>query len=220
MKRLLLLLFTALVLSPAVLMNRPTLQAAGPAQNQKPPNQKQFNLQGVWDDGGDVVHISQNGPAVTAKWEKTTSCKHGGTEESYQSEFKSTLVGNRLTGEATYCNYGDEYARGKQWGRIELTVSADGNTLSATQYMKDVRKDGTTENKVDYVMKRSCKEDKERLCGSVAAASQALEYMTGDNTVASAAESYALFQGYLREQLDKLSAEICADNDLQNKIDQ
>ncbi|MGH9969984.1 MAG: hypothetical protein ACREBG_19620 [Pyrinomonadaceae bacterium] len=125
-------------------------------QTRKPKNQKPFNLQGKWDDAGDVVNITQKGATVTAKWEKWSSCKHGATEESLQAEFKATLVGNKLTGEAKYCNYGDELAKGIQWGRIELTVSSDGNTLSAIQYMKNVTKSGTREVKVDYVMKRSC----------------------------------------------------------------
>jgi hypothetical protein len=119
---------TTLLFSPTVL-----------TQQQGSQDQKKINLQGKWDEGGDVVDITQNGTAVTAKWEKTSTCKHGETVDSYQNEFTATLEGNKLTkGKATYCSYGDASQRGKQWGDINLTIKADG-TLSAVLYMKDER---------------------------------------------------------------------------------
>ncbi len=191
--------------------------SAALAQNQKPPTQKQFNLQGVWideEDGGEVK-ITQNGTSVTAVYTKESTCEYGETVERLHGGFQGTLTGKNLSGTAVTCYYGHgPKALGiRRDDKIELTVSDDGNTLTAIQQVR-FRLPFT------FTLTRSCQEDKERLCGSVAAASQALEYMSGDNTVASATESYALFQGYLREQLDRLRAEVCDNKDLQNKIDQ
>lgn len=189
------------------------------SQQQGSNNQKPFNLQGKWDDGGDVVDITQFGATVIAKKQKTNSCKHGGTEDSYHTEYKVTLVGNnKLEGEATYCDYGDEYARGKQWGRIEMTVSADGNTLSATQYMKDVRKDGTREVKEKFEMKRLCKPDAKGACADLAKAEKTVTTAIGA-TVASAA-SYAALKQDLSSQLNQLRNNFCNDPAALSKLDE
>lgn len=79
MKRLLLLLVTALVLSPAVLMNRPTLQAARPAQNQMP-----LNLNGKWTTSdGDQVMVEHRGQSVRATFISGAVCPNGGTRSYY-----------------------------------------------------------------------------------------------------------------------------------------
>lgn len=212
MKRLLLLLFTALVLSPAVLMNRPTLQAAGPPRNQKPTNQPQFNLQGVWDEGGDEVKITQNGGSVTAIYTKESTCEYRGTVERVHAGFQGTLTGNQLSGTALTCYYGPTAIGIRRDDKIVLTVSKDGKTLTAIQQVR-------SREPFTFTLTRSCKEDKEKLCGSVAAASQALERMVGDNDAQRSRSSHVFFQDYINEELDKVRAELC-DQDLQKQIDQ
>jgi hypothetical protein len=192
---------TTFLFSPSVL-----------TQQQVSKNQKTINLQGKWDDGGDVVNLIQNGVTVTAKWEKLSSCKHGKTEESFPAEFKATLAGNKLTGEAKYCNYGDESAKGAQWGPIQLTVSPDGNTLSAIQTMYNVTTRGTREVKVEFEMKRICKPDPKESCGELALAAGRAVNNAIRTTVASAA-SYATLKQNLSSQLDQLRNAFC-DNPL------
>ncbi len=212
MKRLLLLLFTALVLSPDILMNRPTLQAAGPLPNQK-ANQKRFNLQGVWDEGGDEVKITQDGASVTASYSRESTCEYRGTVEPFHAGFQGTLTGNQLSGTAVSCYHGATAIGITRDDKIDLTVSEDGNTLTAIQRVR-------SREPFEFTLTRSCKEDKERLCGSVAAASKTLERMAGDNDVKAAGSSHAFFRDYISEQLDKLRAELCDDKDLQKQIDQ
>jgi hypothetical protein len=215
MERLLLLLLTALVLSPAVLMNRPTLQAAGPAQNQLP-----LNLNGKWttSDGEDVI-VVHRGQSVRATFIAGAVCPYGGTRSYYIS---GQLRGNTLSGDmmrctrisnlVNKCNVNSLYTTSFKSQVSPASISGEWRyewfdskeeDASGCQYQRNSSKDGENH----FSLTRAC--DNANLCATLNSAYQSVSRAVDTlNSGGRPPTSFADFKANLSRQLDTVQEEL------------
>jgi hypothetical protein len=98
-----------------------------------------IDLTGAWTDGAYPITIAQSGADVTAVYTETQVCDFrddSGGSQPYPGnvDFVGTFVDGELTGTIDVCHWGtgNPLGIGVFEEPIQLSVSADGNTLSGT----------------------------------------------------------------------------------------
>lgn len=215
MKRILFLLLVAFAFSPALEISRS--QSTGQSQDSR------INLSGLWEDAGREVVITDSQSSVTAKYSQTTPCNHEGTVTRYAPDFEVSGTGKTLIGIGKICYYGpkkepvkppatpNNYPRGVKEEKVEIIVSADGNTLEGELEGYD--------GKIRFTLTRKCKPDSGRLCTALADASQAVTGAITSTTPASSA-SYSALQQSLSNQLGQARNELCNNPDALSKLEE
>lgn len=113
-----------------------SLAGDGPDFSEDFPSER--NLNGLWEDGGREIRITQSGNAVTALYVMPHTCDHAdGTGEMSETDldFNGTIDGDRVTGEIIICRYGfDDGGNGFIPTTFEVSINADDTEMRGTWY--------------------------------------------------------------------------------------
>ena len=213
MKRVLFLLLVAFAFSPAVETSR--------SQSSVPRQDSRINLSGLWEDAGREVVITDSQSSVTAKYSQTTPCNHEGTVTRYAPDFEVSGTGKTLIGIGKICYYGpkkepvkppatpNNYPRGVKEEKVEIIVSADGNTLEGELEGYD--------GPISFTLTRKCKPDSGKLCEGIG---RAIALVKAAQAPAGSASLYQNLQQNAGFQLSGVRNELCNNEDAQRKLDE
>jgi hypothetical protein len=112
-----------------------------------------IDLNGLWEDNGHQVRITQAGSDVTGNYVEPHPCDHrDGTGQSSTTDldFTGTLEGTTITGTVNVCDYGAGNPHGVGFRAVPVTlnVNADASELSGSWY------DDLDETDVDITITR------------------------------------------------------------------
>jgi hypothetical protein len=114
----------------------PSLAGDGPDFSEDFPSE--HNLNGLWEDGGREIRITQSGNAVTALYLEPAICDFadgsGGTSET-DLDFDGMIDGDKVTGDIIVCRYGfDDGSNGHVPTTFEMTINEDDTEMTGTWY--------------------------------------------------------------------------------------
>lgn len=121
---------------PADFDDPTSLAGDGPDFSEDFPSE--HNLNGLWEDDGREIRITQTGNAVTALYVTPHTCDHAdGTGEMSETDldFNGMIDGNKVTGEIIICRFGfDDAGNGFIPTTFEVSIDADDTAMRGTWY--------------------------------------------------------------------------------------